>query len=606
MNDIVTLNGASTNLMMMRLFCVVLTLLKKGPSIMNRGLVAKKYTAWELLSAYWRSEHKRFAYFLFAVVIAMTVTLVGMDVVFNYWYNYFYNALQGYDSRGAISLLLVFMFLATIHIVISVYRYYISQYFELRWRQWLTGQFISRWLEKRSYYYLENFSVNTDNPDQRIQEDAGAVVTLTLDLLVGMVGAGTTFFAFIYILWTLSGIIKIPLGHFTLHIPGYLVWVAIIYSILGTYITFKIGRPLVALNFEQQRREATFRFSAIDLRTHAEDVALYRGEANESKILNKHFGRVLENWYQIIIRQKLLLWFTAGYGQMSVFLPLLVVLPNYFNKVFLLGGLMQSLRAFSSIQDALSFFVNSYTSIAQWRAVLKRLLTFLNHMAEMEEKAIIANKLFYKLSSINQITVRDLSIYTPQGLPLLQGINEQFSYGGRYLIKGHSGIGKSTLIRIIAGIWPFASGEVELPEKSNILYLPQKPYVPLGTLRDALLFPNEKLSIPDEKMSQVLEECHLQNLIHRLHDAARWSELLSPGELQRVNFARIFLHQPEWIFLDESTSSLDLGNEKYLYELLREKLPHSTVISIGHQTSVEAYHDKIIDISRYEVVPVEA
>lgn len=572
---------------------------------MNRGLQPKKYTTWELLTAYWRSEHRVFAYSLLAVVILMTVTLVGMEVVFNYWYNYFYNALQAYDKQGATSLLFVFMFLAAVFIVISVYRYYISQFFGLRWRRWMTSQFIARWLEKRNYYYLENFDVNTDNPDQRIQEDAGAIVTISIDLLVGLVGSITTFFAFIYILWTLSGVLTLNLGPFgKVMVPGYLVWVAVIYSLIGTLLAFKIGWPLVALNFEQQRREATFRFSAIDLRTHSEHVALYRGEADEKGILDKLFGRVLDNWYLIILRQKLLLWFTAGYNQMSVFLPLLVVLPNYFNKVFLLGGLMQSLRAFASIQDALSFLVSSYTSIAQWRAVVKRLLTFLNHMAEIEEQAILQNKLIYKKSEVNKIVVSGLSLNTPRGEPLLRDINEKFEFGGHYLLKGTSGIGKSTFIRAIAGIWPFGAGQIELPEKESVIYLPQKPYVPIGTLRDALLFPHDQVTmVSDEVIHQALEDCHLHSLRSRLHESARWSELLSPGELQRISFARILLHRPEWIFLDESTSSLDLANEKYLYKLLKEKLPRSTVISVGHQASTEAFHDTIIDIEKYSAHP---
>lgn len=567
----------------------------------EHGLQSKKYTTWELLTAYWRSERRIFAYSMLAIVIAMTIFLVGMDVVFNYWYNYFYDALQEYDKRGAVSLLLVFMFLATVFIVVSVYRYYISQFFSLRWRQWMTDQFINRWLEKRSYYYLENFENNTDNPDQRIQEDAGSIVTISLELLVGLVGSVTTFFAFIYILWTLSGVIKIPLGHWgTLAVPGYLVWVAIIYSVVGTFLAFKIGRPLVALNFEQQRREATFRFSAIDLRTHSEHVALYRGEADENTILHKLFGRVLENWYQIILRQKLLLWFTSGYSQMSVFLPLLVVLPNYFNKVFKLGGLMQSLRAFSSIQDALSFLVSSYTIIAQWRAVVGRLLTFLNHMAEVEEQAVLQNKFIYKKMPANEIVVRDLSIATPRGEPLLKDINETFHIGGHYLLKGTSGIGKSTFIRTIAGIWPFGGGDIQLPDKQTVLYVPQKPYVPIGTLRDALLFPHDlSVEVSDEAINEILDTCHLHNLNNRLHESARWSELLSPGELQRISFARILLHKPEWIFLDETTSSLDIENEKYLYRVLKEKLPQSAVISVGHHTTTEAFHDQIIDMEKY-------
>lgn len=566
---------------------------------MNHGLRSQKYTAWGLLSAYWRSENKVLAYFLSVALIVMSMVLVGMEVVLNYWYNHFYDALQNYNKKEVISLLFVFTFLAAISIVISVYRYYISQFFGLRWRQWMTNQFIGRWLEKRSYYYLENFDVNTDNPDQRIQEDAEAIVTMSLDLVIGLVSAIATFFAFIVILWKLSGVIKIPLGHYTFAVYGYLVWVAVIYSLIGTYIAFKIGYPLVSLNFEQQRREATFRFAAIDLRTHAESVALYRGEASRGGNLRKLFGRVLENWYMVILRQKLLLWFTAGYSQMSVFVPLLVVLPNYFKKVFLLGGFMQSLRAFASIQDALSYLVKSYTAIAQWRAVLKRLLTFLNHMAEVEERALSGNKLVYRKKSANQLTINGLTIDSPKGEPLLKNINEQFESGDSYLLKGASGIGKSTLIRTIAGIWPFGQGQIELPEKYDVIYLPQKAYVPIGTLRDALLFPQVKSEITDEEIRQVLQECHLNNLTQRLHESARWTEMLSPGELQRINFARVLLHKPRWIFLDESTAFLDLDNEKYLYNLLKERLPNSAIISIGHRKSVEAFHSKIIDMNKY-------
>ncbi|HVY53792.1 MAG TPA: ABC transporter ATP-binding protein/permease [Gammaproteobacteria bacterium] len=566
---------------------------------MSNGLQSKKYTAWELLTAFWRSENKFFAYSLSIVLIAMTILLVGMDVIFTYWYNNFYNALQQYDSKGAISLLLVFMFIAAVFIIVSVYRYYVSQFFGLRWRKWMTEQFISRWLEKRSYYYLENFEVQTDNPDQRIQEDAGAIVNLTLDLVVGLIGAVTTFVAFIYVLWSLSGVIKIPLGHYTLVLPGYLVWVAIIYSLVGTYLTFKIGRPLVSLNFEQQRREATFRFAAMDLRTHSEDVALYRGEKDEKGILSRLFASVLDNWYMIIVRQKLLLWFTSGYGQMSVFLPLLVALPNYFNKVFQLGGLMQSLRAFASIQDALSYLVHSFTSIAQWRAVMKRLLTFLNHMAEVEARAEVQNQLRYKTAGQDKIVVRDLSINNPQGELLLTGLNEEFTSGGSYLLKGPSGIGKSTFIRVIAGIWPFGSGEVERPNQTEVMYLPQKPYVPIGSLRDALLFPSTDSNISDDEIKAALEDCRLPHFVNRLNESARWSELLSPGELQRINFARVLLHKPRWIFLDESTASLDVDNEKYLYNLLKSKLPDSTIISVGHRQTVEAFHSKIIDFSKY-------
>lgn len=530
----------------------------------------------------------------------MTISLVGLDVVFNYWYNYFYDALQAYNRPAAVRLLMVFFVLAGFYIVIAVYRYYVSQLFGLRWRKWLTDQFIGRWLHKRAYYYLENFDEKTDNPDQRIQDDVGSLVNFSIDLSMGLIGAITTFLAFIYVLWQLSGDMKISLGSWgVLHVPGYLVWVGVIYALLGTFFTFKLGRPLVMLNFEQQRREATFRFAAMDLRSHAENVALYKGEHHQKSILHKLFGRVLENWYFIILRQKLLLWFTAGYNQASVVLPLVVALPNYFDKVFLLGGLIQSLQAFSRVQESLSFLVNSYTQIAQWQAVAQRLTTFVNHMNEVEDKAEKENNITVSREKENEIITEHLTIQTPRHEVLLKDIQEKFSHGKNYLIKGESGIGKSTYVRTLAGIWPYAQGKITFPEKKKVMYLPQKPYMPIGTLSEAILFPDKTHPELTERLEQVMISARLEQFLPRLKEIAPWSQQLSPGEQQRIALARILLHKPDWVFLDESTSMLDLANEEHFYKTLKEQLPNCSIVSVGHRGSLDAYHDHIINIEKY-------
>lgn len=570
---------------------------------MDQQLEARPYTAWQLIKVYWQSSQRFFAYFMFAIVLAMSIFLVGMDVVFTTWYNYFYDALQDYNRYAAFDLLVIFMFLAAVNIVVSVYRYYIQQYLALRWRRWLTEQFLDRWLAKRSYYYLENFDEHTDNPDQRIQEDVGSLVLATLNLAIGLISAITTIFAFIFVLWELSGYLNVPLGKYgTLHIPGYLVWVGVIYSMIGTLLAFKIGRPLVSLNFEQQRREANFRFAAIDLRSHAEHVALYRGEENQKTILQKIFSGVLENWYAIILRQKLLLWFTAGYNQVSVILPLIVALPNYFNKVFKLGGLMQALSAFSRIQDAFSFIVNSYTSIAEWQAVTRRLLTFLNHMDEIERNAEKQNKFIFTENTEDKILAKNVTINTPRGEKLLANINQELVHGQNYVVKGHSGLGKSTFVRALAGIWPYGSGEISLPEKKkSIMFLPQTSYMPLGCLREAILFPDKIHDIPDELLIHLLQEFDLPQLAGRLDEITRWPEHLSPGELQRIAFIRVLIHKPSWVFLDESTAALDLMHEKQVYQLLKDKLPDCSVVSVGHHPSIDDYHDKEIDLEVYDV-----
>ena len=606
---------------------------------MNQLIKSRHYTAWQLLKLYWQSEQRVSAYIFFVIVMLMTICLVGFDVIFSYWFNYFYNALQAYDKRTTIYLLVFFCILAAFNIVVAVYRYYISQLFGLRWRRWLTYQFINRWLSKRDYYYLENFDEHTDNPDQRIQDDIFQLVSSSLTLFVGIISAITTFIGFIYVLWGLSGEINLSLGILgTWHIPGYLVWVAVVYSTVGTYVTFKIGHPLVSLNFEQQRREATFRFAAIDVRSHAEHVALYRGEKHQKGILNRLFSGVLENYYFIILRQKIILWFTLGFNQTAVVLPLLVALPNYFGRVFMLGGLMQSLRAFSSLQEALAFLVNSFTQIAEWRAVMQRLTTFVNHMQTIDDKVKTYHQLILTTKPKNKIVAKQLSIYTPRDEVLLKNINEELIHGQHYLIKGVSGIGKSTFVRTIAGIWPFAIGEIDLPDEKKILYLPQKPYMPIGSLAEALMFPDkihiktalhddmvvhddERKSIPVKKASllkflkqtkqenfqdklkqqlmDMLRLCRLDNLALRLDEVATWSSQLSPGEQQRIAFVRVLLHKPDWVFLDESTSMLDLDNEKYLYGLLRTQLPHCSIVSVGHRLTLDSMHDHVINMAKY-------
>ncbi len=576
------------------------------PAKTEQLLKQEHYSGWQIIKLYWQSSYRKSAYLFAAVILVMTVTLVGFDVAFTYWFNYFYDALQAYKAQAVFRLVGVFCVLAFFWIVLQVYRYYITQLFSLRWRRWLTEQFVNRWMDKRSYYYLENFESKTDNPDQRIQEDIGGIVNSTVGLTVGMVHALTTFPAFVYILWTLSGVLTVTLGPLgTIHIYGYLVWVGLLYNLIGTLITFKIGYPLINLNFEQQRREATFRYAAIDLRLHAEHVALYRGEHHQKMILGDLFKDVLDNWYQIILRQKIILWFTSGFNQTAVLLPLLAALPNYFRGVFKLGGLMQSLRAFNSVQDSLAYLVNAYTAIAEWRAISRRLTTFLNHLSDVQTDASRHDMVVTSHHPENAIIANAVSIETPDGHMLLDDVSQIFKHGNSYVIKGESGIGKSTFIRTIAGIWPYASGEIIFPENKKIMFLPQKAYMPFGSLAEAVLFPDRHQPELRAELNNVLHDCHLDNLISHLDEVAPWSEKLSPGELQRVAFARVLLHKPDWVFLDESTSMLDMANEKHLYTLLRERLPHCTIVSVGHHPSVDQFHDHIVDMTTYKAAAVQ-
>lgn len=563
-------------------------------------LSGEHYSIWKVIKAYYASSERLFAFGFSALIIGLTVSLVAIEVIFNYWYQRFYDALQAYDKHGVLVLTLAFCFIAAVAIIIAVYRYYVTQFFNLRWRKWLTNQFVGRWLQNRSYYLLENFDEGTDNPDQRIQEDVAAIISTTIDLVVGVLGAVITLFSFVFVLWSLSGALTIPLGSLGgLTIPHYLVWVALLYAGLGTYFTFKIGYPLVALNFEQQKREATFRYAAVEVRNHAEDIALYEGEHHQKTILNGLYDMVLSNYYLIILRQKLLLWFTAGYNQAAVIIPLLASLPNYFGKIFKLGGLMQTLNAFGKVQDSLSFIVNAYTQIAQWQAVAMRLTTFVNHMCEVESKAALQNKLIFEWHDASSIIVKDVSISTPRNQVLLKNINLIFERGHRYLIQGESGLGKSTFVRAMAGIWPYASGKVIFPKNESVMYLPQQPYMPVGTLEEAVLFPDHHKPELRERIKEVMMLCRLEQFIPRLGEIMPWSEQLSPGEQQRIAFARVLLHKPDWVFLDESTSMLDKDNEAAMYRMLKECLPDCTLISVGHRESLIPYHDQMINMMDY-------
>ena len=567
---------------------------------MDKLIAAQHYTVWSLIKTYWQSQHRLRAYLVYVLLVILTVAVVETDVALTYWSNYFYNALQAYDKHEALFLLGVFMLLALFYISLLVIRFFTWQMFGLHWRRWLTEQVIGRWLQKRGYYYLENFDEKTDNPDQRIQDDVGTLIANSIDLSLSLIGNILTFVSFIYVLWSLSGVLTIPLGSWgEIHIHGYLVWISVLYSLFGTAITFKVGRPLVNLNFEQQRREATFRYAAIDLRSHAEDVALYRGEEHQKSILRKLFDSVLDNTYAIILRSTGLLTFTSFFGQVSVILPFLVVMPNYFNKVFLLGGLMQSLRAFNSVQDSLSFIINSYIQIAQWQATGRRLTTFLNPLTDVEEKVEMSSNLVVANQNENKITTRGLSLSTPRNELLLRNIDETFTHGTNYLIKGVSGIGKSTFLRTLAGIWPYVKGEIVFPEKHHVMFLPQLPYMPIGTLAETIMFPDKHEPALDARLVEVLRDCKLENFIPRLHDTAPWAEQLSPGEQQRIAFARVLLHKPDWVFMDESTSMLDLASEVHLYKMLKQKLPGCSLVSVGHRPSLDALHDHIVDMTKY-------
>ncbi|MEG6585294.1 ABC transporter ATP-binding protein/permease [Dendrosporobacter sp. 1207_IL3150] len=544
---------------------------------------------WNLTKTYWNSDEKWRARMLLAVIVTLNLGHVYILVLLNEWNNRFYNSLQNYDKDGFFSLLGEFSILAAIFIVVAVYELYLQQMLEIRWRRWLTGQYLNNWLKNRTYYRMQLLDNATDNPDQRISEDLRLFVTLTLRLSLGLLKATVTLVSFIFILWKLSGSFTVPLGSLQITIPGYMVWVAIVYSLIGTWLTAKIGRPLIGLNYNQQRYEADFRFSLVRLRENSESIAFYGGERQEEENFNNRFKRVFENFREVMLRQKKLTWFTSGYSQIAIIFPILVAAPRYFSGQIQLGGLIQTSSAFGRVQDALSFFVESYTILAEWQAVINRLLGFVDNIDRVRSMA--EQETISVQGTLNPtFSVVGLGVGLPNGQRLLDKLDLKLAAGDSLLITGPSGCGKSTLMRTMAGIWPFGQGSIHIPEGHNMLFLPQKSYLPLGTLRDVLLYPGSLGVVSDDKIKEVMNMCRLNDFIGKLDVVDNWSHVLSLGEQQRIAFARAMLQKPKWLFLDEATSALDETTERLLYKHIKNELRDSSVISIGHRNTLTSYH----------------
>ena len=556
--------------------------------------------AWDIAWPYWKSEEKWSAIGLLVAVVILNLITVSINVRFNSWYKDFYNALQEYDWSEFWRQFGIFGALALVFIVVSVYAAYLQRILHIRWRRWLTERFLRSWLGDQAYYRMQLKQATTDNPDQRIQEDLNSFATITLGLSLGLLNAAVTLLSFLSILWALSGALTIPLGGgVSIAVPGYMVFAALIYAVIGTLLTRWIGNPLVRLTFDQQRFEADFRFSMVRLRENAENVAFYGGEARELDTFLSRFARVVGNWWGIIKRRKRLSWFTYGYDQVAIVFPYLVAAPRYFSKTIQLGGLMQIAQAFRQVQESLSFIVSSYTEIAEYQAVVQRLSGFRARMDEIAVDRAAVQPIEIERAGAG-VAVDALDLDLPDGRPLRQDIALAAAPGKPLLITGPSGVGKSTVLRAIAGLWTFGRGRIRVTG-GRALFLPQRPYLPLGTLADALVYPRAAAGLPRERLVEALSTVGLPQLVERLDEEGNWAQRLSIGEQQRVAFARVLLARPEIVFLDEATSALDEAAEMSLYRLLREAPWHPTIVSIGHNASLQRFHDTVVDLANQPV-----
>ena len=553
---------------------------------------------WALAKPYWVSGARRKGVILLCSVVGFTLALVWVEVQFNDWNKGFYDTFEHKDRLGFYLELGRFAFLAVLFIVLAVYKQYLQQMLMIEWRSWLTDTYLQDWLDGQAYYRLQLLDRGTDNPDQRIADDLNGFVDLTLSLSLGLLSAIVTLVSFVGILWVISG----PLEVGGVTIPGYMVWVALLYAIAGTWLTHLIGQPLIGMNFARQRVEADFRFALVRLRENSEGVALYRGEAGELAGFKARFADVIAKWWAIMQKQKQVTWFTAFYAQLAIIFPFVVSAPRYFSGAAPLGSIFQTASAFGQVQGALSWFIGAYPSFANWRATVERLTGFTQALARARAEAdrLDGDRLE---SEDAGLTLEHLVISLPQGRPLLGDTSLRLAPGESVFVTGPSGSGKSTLFRSIAGIWPYWQGRILLPKGARLLFLPQKAYLPIGTLKNAIAYPAQADAVSDAEVTEALVAVGLGALQGDLARDENWGQVLSGGEQQRVAFARALINRPEWLFLDEASAALPEQAQAEMYSLMRERLPQTTLVSIGHRESLAQFHQRRL---RWQVTPGEA
>lgn len=553
--------------------------------------------------AYWNSGEALQAWLLASLLAACTIAIVWLNMLLNNWQVGFYNQLQHYDSRGFFDCLRQFITLAGFYVFASGYQAYFRMALEIRWRRWLTDRYIILWLHDQAYYRL-NLTNPSVNPDQRISEDIRLFIANTLDLSLGLLRHIVMLLVFSLVLWRLSGIATVSLSGLVLAVPGYLFWLALLYSALGTWFIIHFGRPLIARNILQQSNEADFRSCLTRIKDDDECIALQGGEKSERLNLAVFFQRITENYRCIARHTRTITFISAAYSQLSLVFAFLIAAPRYFNHELQLGQLFEISGAYWYVHSALSYIIDSFSKVALWKAVASRLDSFSRQMADAAGRGNSRKAITFTRS--HQLKLKNLTVLSPAGHILLNNLSLELNARDRLLISGPTGCGKTVLLRTIAGIWPYFTGAISKPADGRIVFLPQKPYVPSGPLREALLYPGGQ-SLPDKRLAETLKRCNLPGLAGKLEQSGDWEKCLSLGERQCLAFARAILQRPGWLFLDEATSSVDRQTEHSLYRLLEETVPAPAIVSVGHRETLRPFHTlqlNLEDSGDWDMVPL--
>nr|WP_314072756.1 ABC transporter ATP-binding protein/permease [uncultured Roseococcus sp.] len=555
----------------------------------------------QLTKVWLRSPDRGNARWLLFFLLALTVAQVLIQIRLNLWNRDFFNALETRDGTAFRHQIMVFLIYAALSMGVAVYQLYVKQLTQLRWREWLTRHLTEAWLREGRHYQLE-MAGSTDNPDQRISEDVRISTDLALDFGVGIINSLMMLAAFIGILWTVSGSLQFAMAGHDFDIPGYMVWAALLYALLGTFLTWLVGRPMVRLNVERTAAEADFRFGLNRARESGEGIALIRGEADERRGLASLFKQVKGTWRGLMRSQRNLMWLTSAYGTLAMIFPTIVASPAYFAGAITLGGLMQIGAAFGQVQGALNWFVDNFGLIAQWRSAVQRVITFRDVIEELDTLIDDPNQPTIEVHETQdeKLVLNNLEVAFSNGTTVIADASAEIQAGERVLIKGESGTGKSTLFRAIGGLWPWGAGEIRTPPRKDMMFMPQRPYLPLGSLRTAVAYPAGADAFDDAAMVEALKKVGLERLGKQLDEEERWDRVLSLGEQQRLAFARLLLHQPRWIFMDEATAALDEANQDAMMKLVLDELPEAALISIGHRPGLAAFHTRSLDLLRAE------